>query len=44
MWLRVKAVSVLVESFAPGLVDGVEEGFDLGAAGVEEGAEDLAFW
>jgi hypothetical protein len=30
--------------FAPGLVDGVEEGFDVGAAGIEEGAEDFAFW
>ena len=28
--------------FAPGLVDGFEEGFDVGAAGVEEGAEDLS--
>ena len=28
--------------FAPGLVVGVEEGFDLGAAGVEEGSEDFA--
>ena len=28
--------------FAPGLVQGVEEGFDFGAAGVEEGAEDFA--
>ena len=29
--------------FAPGLVDGFEEGFDFGAAGLEEGAEDLSF-
>jgi hypothetical protein len=28
--------------FAPGLVEGFEEGFDLGAAGLEEGAQDLA--
>ena len=28
--------------FAPGLVGLVEEGFDVGAAGVEERAEDLA--
>ena len=30
--------------FAPGLVDGFEEGFDLGAAGLEEGAEDFSLW
>jgi hypothetical protein len=30
--------------FAPGLWDGVEEGFDFGAPGVEEGAQDLSFW
>jgi hypothetical protein len=30
--------------FAPGLVDGYEEGLDVGAAGVEEGAEDFSFW
>jgi hypothetical protein len=29
--------------FAPGLVGLVEEGFDVGAAGVEEGAEDFSF-
>jgi hypothetical protein len=29
--------------FAPGLVDGLEEGFDFGAACLEEGAEDLSF-
>jgi hypothetical protein len=28
--------------FAPGLVYGFQEGFDLGATGLEEGAEDLA--
>ena len=28
--------------FAPGLVEGVEVGFDLGAAGLEEGAEDFS--
>ena len=30
--------------FPPGLIDGFEEGFDVGSAGLEEGAEDLAFW
>jgi hypothetical protein len=30
--------------FAPGLWDGFEEGFDVGAAGLQEGAEDLSFW
>jgi hypothetical protein len=30
--------------FAPGLVDGVQEGFDFRAAGAKEGAEDFAFW
>jgi hypothetical protein len=29
--------------FAPGVVGGFEEGFDVGAAGFEEGAEDLSF-
>ena len=29
--------------FAPGLVGLIEEGFDVGAAGIEEGAEDLSF-
>ena len=29
--------------FAPGLGDGFEEGFDFGAAGLEEGAEDFSF-
>lgn len=29
--------------FAPELVDGFEEGFDVGAAGFQEGAEDLSF-
>jgi hypothetical protein len=29
--------------FAPGLWDGFEEGFDVGAAGLQEGAEDLSF-
>jgi len=30
--------------FAPRLVRGFEEGFDVGATGLEEGAEDFAFW
>ena len=30
--------------FAPGLVGGFEEGFDVHASGVQEGAEDLSFW
>ncbi len=29
--------------FAPGLVDGFEEGFDFGSASLEEGAEDFSF-
>jgi hypothetical protein len=30
--------------FAPGLVDGVEESFDFGATGLQEGAEDFSLW
>ncbi len=30
--------------FAPRLVDGLQEGFDFGAAGLKEGAEDFSFW
>ena len=37
-----KAVSVLVESSRQGWLSGAEVGLDLGAAGVEEGAEDPA--
>jgi len=29
---------------APGLVGAFEEGFDVGAASVEKGAEDFSFW
>ncbi len=36
--LRVKAVSVLVESSRQGWLMELQEGFDVGAAGVEEGA------
>jgi hypothetical protein len=30
--------------FAPRLIDGFQEGFDFGAAGLQEGAEDFSFW
>ncbi len=34
---------MLVESSLPGLVGLLEEGFDVGSAGVEEGAEDFSW-